>query len=465
VLAVAVADIVLGLASEQPVGLVSWVWGYFGRLLVGAGVGTVAALMLSFILGRRGLIPAELTNLVSLAAVWAAFAGAEFLQSEAGIMAAVAMGLAMQRKAVPDERRLRRFKEQLTVLGISLLFVLLAANLPLEVVTAEGWPGVLTVLALMFVIRPISVAASLRGSPMNWRERLFVSSIAPRGIVAASVASLFALALEDAGISEGSRLLALTFLTIAMTVTIQGLLAAPLAKLLSLQSLEGRGAMVVGAGPLGLGIARALKQYGRPVVVIDRNGALVSRARIAGIDAVLGNALDESVLTQAGADSALTLVAVTTNSEINALAVHIAHEIFGVPLAYPALGHPSRGAGPQLLERVGGRVAFGRPVDVRSWEDGLERGEAEFFEYVVPNANGAAFTRALDLPEEFLVVGRVRNGVVEITSAEQRWRAGDKLVVVGRPNATAASAALDALVSRSWDHGDSQPSRVRSREQ
>ena len=462
VLAVAVVDIVLGMAGVHPIGLFSGVWGYLGRLLIGGAVGAAGGFALSLLLRRPRLVPAELANLVALAGAWVVFGIAEAALSESGIMAAVVMGLALQRGAVPQERRLRQFKEQLTVLGISLIFVLLAANLPLEVLRAEGWRGVATVLALMLIVRPVSVAISLRRSPLPWREKLFVSWIAPRGIVAASVASLFALALTDAGFPEGPRLLAITFLTIGLTVTMQGLTAAPLARLLGLHSLEGQRAIIVGAGPLGRGLAAVLRDRGRPVVLVDRNHALIAEARSQGIEATEGNALDESTLEELGAGDAETLVAVTTNSEVNALAAHLAHDAFGIARAYPALGHPSRGAGTELVDRVGGNIAFGQPVDVRAWEYELDRGHAQFISYMVPTGWPGQAVRAMTLPEGVVPVARVHGASVEITYAEQAWQRGDEIVFLSKLSAETVRELLDQVPAARRRPDDPQSSAVES---
>jgi NhaP-type Na+/H+ or K+/H+ antiporter len=445
VLAVAVLDIVLGMAGVRSIGVLGGVWAYFGRLTVGLVIGVAGAFVLSRLLKRPHLVPAELANLVVLAGVWGVFALAEWLHSESGIMAAVAMGLAFQRGAVPEEQRLRRFKEQLTVLGISLLFVLLAASLPLDVIVSEGWPGLLTVVALMIVVRPIDVVVSLWRSTLSWREKAFIAWIAPRGVVAASVASLFALELGEAGYTEGSRLLAITFLTIALTVTLQGITASPLARLLGLQSLEGRRAIVVGAGPLGCALAQLFRQYGRPVVLVDRNAALVAQAQAQGLEAVEGNGLDEETLERAGAEEAETLVAATTNSEVNALAAHLARDAFGVMRAFPVLGHPSRGAGPRLVDRVGGRMAFGYPMDVREWEYALEHGEAQVVKYLVPlDWNGHAL-RTLVMPDDAVVLARMHGGSLELAQPDLIWQRGDEAAVLTRVSAGDATTLLDRV--------------------
>ena len=459
VLAVAAVDVVLGMAGVHPIGILSGAWGYIGRLLIGLGVGVAGGIALSRLLKLPHVVPAELANLVALAGVWTVFGAAEALQPESGIMAAVAMGLALQREAVPEERRLRQFKEQLTVLGISLIFVLLAAGLPLGVLQAEGWRGILTVLALMFVVRPLNVALSLRRSTLTWREKLFVSWIGPRGIVAASVASLFALSLSEAGFSEGPRLLAITFLTVGVTVTLQGLTASAAARALRLQSLEGRRVIVVGAGPLGRGLAQVVRDRGRPVVIIDRNPALVAEAEQVGFEAISGNALEESILEQAGADEAETLVAVTSNSEVNALAAHLAHDAFGVRRAYPAVAHPSRGAGPALIDRVGGVIAFGHPLDVRAWEHDLERGDARFVTYAVSNSWTGQPLHLLSLPDGVIAVARIRDGSVEVASPEQVWQRGDEVVLLSRANQSETQALLDVTSPRHRSEADRQPSR------
>lgn len=445
ILAVAVVDIVLGLAGARPIGIVAGIWGYGARLIIGAAAGIAGGIATSWLLRKRGWIPSELSNLVTLAGVWGVYALAEGMQGESGIMAVVAMGLTMQRGSVPEERRLRQFKEQLTVLGISLLFTLLSANLPLRVVLEEGWRGLATVATLMFVVRPLSVWIALRGSTMPWRDRAFIAWISPRGVVAASVASLFAIQLTEGGFSEGNRVLALTFLTIAVTVTVQGLSANLIARKLGVQSLAGRRVIIVGIGSFSIEIAERLRSYGRPVTLIDRNAEQVDRAQQRSLEVVTGNALEESVLDAAGAEGAETVIAITTNPEVNVLACHLAHDAFGVAHSYPVLAHPTRGASSKLLERVGGRLAFGRPLDVRTWEMAFVQDEARVVVYRLPSTLPEAVY--LDgLSNEMVAFARAREGSIEIATGDQTWRGHDHVLVASMLSEAEATRQLDELV-------------------
>lgn len=429
ILAVTVFDIVLEV-QEVSFGALAAVPSYLIRIGIGAIVGVAAGFGLSRLLRWKRAVPPDLANVVALAGVWGAFAAAEWLSAESGIMAVVAMGLAMQRDVIPEEHRLRRFKEQLTVLAVSILFVLLAAALPIGLLRTEGWRGVLTVAVLMFAVRPLSVLSSLAGSSLTVREKVFVAWIGPRGIVAASVASLFALRLAELGLPDSSRLLALTFLTIAMTVTLHGLSAPLVARALRLHVGARKPVIVVGGGPFALTVARILADGGRPLAVVDRNATFVRRARTAGLDAVRGNGIDESVLEEAGASDADMLLALTTNAEVNALAAQVARDRHGIPHTYPAIGKPEHGVTEELLLQSGARLAFGRPVDVRRLDAQLEAGTVQLTWATIPDDWNARPLNALAVSDDVLAVARRRGDDVEVTHAAQRWQRGDRIALL-----------------------------------
>ena len=444
ILAVAVFEAVLGFREAGGVAALSEAaLGYLGRLAAGGLVGVAAGLGLTWLLKQPRWVGLELKNLTALAGVLVAYGFAEAVLSESGIMAAVAMGLVVQRGAIPEEHRLKRFKEQLTLLAISLLFVLLAADLPLSTVEAMLVPGLLVALMLLLVVRPLSVALALRGSELGPKERLFIAALAPRGIVAASVASLFALSLPG----EGERLLALVFITIFVSVVAASLLAPLLARSLGLATAAGRLLLVVGAGGLGRAVARLLAQGGRPVVLLDRNPQKVREAERERLFVVRGNALEEDDLEAAGADEAGSLLAVTPNPEVNLLAVQLAREVFGIPRAYPAVDPGSVGL--DLVRRVGAELAFGRPLDVEDWDHALAHRGAQVLEYELPEGFSGKAVGELDLPPELLPLVRRKGESVEVVHAAQTWAPGERVYFGSLLPEDEARALLDRLLAPS----------------
>jgi peroxiredoxin family protein len=388
-------------------------------------------------------VPIELSNLVALACVWGTFGVAEWLQSEAGIMAAVIMGLVAQNAAIPGTRQLRHFKEALTTLGISVLFILLSADLELSTLWKEGAAGILAVFLIMFAARPLAVFLSTWRANLNWRQKAFIAWVGPRGIIAASVASIFMIALEESGLEGGERLLALTFLTILMTVSIQGLTAGWVAGALGLRDMGKQKALVVGANGLGCAITRLLNKYDRPALLIDTNLTSVERARQKGMDAAPGNALEEGVLEELHAEEYATFLAVTSNSEVNVLACQLAHDGFGIDRAFPALSNPAKGANPALLKQTGGKLAFGRFITVANWE----KAEAEIHElsWLFPLGRAAANARDISLLADLIPILRIRNGSAEIVHAEQSWQPGDTIIILSLLAPSEAQSALDQV--------------------
>ena len=443
ILAVAVLDVVLQLYTESDIGIFSALWGYFGRLVIGAVVGGLGAFILARLMKIPRLIPPEISNLVALATVWASFGIAESIQSEAGIMSSVAMGLVLQLEAIPGERQLRHFKESLTTLSISVLFVLLAANLSLKSVLAEGIQGVTAILLIMFIARPLSVLISTRGTRLNLREKLFISWVGPRGIVAASVASLFAFTLVRVGVNEGERLLALTFLAIVMTVTIQGLSASFVSRLLGVETLEGKKAIIIGANLTGRMIAKSLKENGRPVALVDTNHTLVNIAIREGFEAIHGNALEDEVLESADIEEAETLVAITTNSEVNMLVSQLAQDHFGIRLAYPSLKNLEKGTNEKLLQKIGGKLAFGRPIDILKWE--YTTGKIHAVSWEVPNDWPSKMITEFQFPENLLPALRINGRNTEVVHADQLWAFGDKVVFLTNLSVETAQESLNTL--------------------
>ncbi|MFH1844792.1 MAG: sodium:proton antiporter [bacterium] len=263
------------------------------RLVFGLVFGLVGGLLLALALRWRRTIGEGLENAFTLALVLVLFQVSNALMAETGIISAIVAGLVVGNVRSPVQRELKEFKEQLTVLLIGMLFILLAADVRLAEIQALGWPGLLTVLALMLVVRPLSVLVCTWRVNMPWRERAFLAWIAPRGIVAAAVATLFDERLTEAGISGGQEMRALLFLVIAATVLFQGATAEYIARWLGVRRPSNQGFAILGANPLARTLGRLLLRQGEPVVLMDSSVTKHRKAQEEDFRVVYGNALEE----------------------------------------------------------------------------------------------------------------------------------------------------------------------------
>ena len=207
-----------------------------GGVLIGASVGWLLSEVL------RRLNPDQLKGLplqLSLGLLFLMYGVSEWLLPESALPASVAAGIVVGRRPGPHTAELDGLIQELAQLAITMLFPLLAADVSWAELSPLGWGGILCVLSLMLVVRPIGVGLATIGLPFKLEQRLFLGWLAPRGIVTAAVASLFAIRLEQAGILGAGRLQGLVFLTILMTVGLQGLTAQPLARALGLVKADG----------------------------------------------------------------------------------------------------------------------------------------------------------------------------------------------------------------------------------
>ena len=309
--------------------------------------------------------------------------------SHSGILAVTVAGVVVGNLRTRVDRDLREFKDQITVLLIGLLFVLLAADVRVDDVRALGWGGLAVVGALIFVIRPINVWLSTASSDLSVRERAFIAWVAPRGIVAAAVASVVAGALESNGLEGGAELRALVFLTIAATVLLAGLTAGPVARLLKLR-LPGRETVaILGAQGLGLALARALREAGTPVVLLDSNPQNCRRAEEEGLLVVFGNALEERTLQRARFEVVGAAVGLTPNQTVNSVFVSRARDLFGVPRGYIAVAKLQAGLAPELVRREEAEVLFGGAHDVERWDVRARHGGVSIERWLYRGIEGA----------------------------------------------------------------------------
>jgi hypothetical protein len=218
----------------------------------------------------------------------------------------------------------------------------------------------------MFIARPLDVFVSARGTDLSLKDKGFLSWLAPRGIVAAAVSSLFAQEMAHNGIAGGNELRALVFLVIAVTVLAQGLLSGPVARLLGVHRPH-QGYAVLGANGLGLALGEALRRGGHEVIFIDNNGSATGHAEEAGFRALWGSGTDKSVLQRSELDGRLGAVGATTNEEANSLFSSLARDSFRVPEVYVAMkkGHASLRV--EQVREGGAKILYGAPVDLDRW--------------------------------------------------------------------------------------------------
>jgi NhaP-type Na+/H+ or K+/H+ antiporter len=269
------------------------IWFAIARLVAsGMACGFAAAFALAFLL-RRHLVPWYLRNVVALAFVLASFAVANQFAHEAGLLAVTVMGMALTNMRQVNVDDIFDFKESLTLLLIAVLFIVLAARLDFSDFRQLNWGLPLFLIAVIFVIRPLAVFGSTFLSRLTLREKLLVSWISPRGIVAASVASLFALDLQQRGVAGAEQVVPVTFSVIIATVVLQSATAGRLANRLGLASPDPRDVIIVGAGEPNRAFARKLKSAGYGVLFADTDWTEVRKARMAGFDAYFGRIVSD----------------------------------------------------------------------------------------------------------------------------------------------------------------------------
>jgi NhaP-type Na+/H+ or K+/H+ antiporter len=427
-----------------------------GRLIFGALMGIGGGICIAFVLRVRGLIPDGLGNVLTLVLALALFHVSNAVAGETGIVAVVAAGLVVGNVKTPPLTELREFKEQLTVLFIGMLFVLLAADVRIADVTALGARGLLVVAALMIVVRPASVVLCSLRAGMSWREKAFLSWLAPRGIVAAAVASLFYERLAGSGIDGGAELRALVFLVIAVTVLFQGTTGGWIARLLGVHRPSGQGYAILGAQPIGRLIGRLLRDGGEEVVFIDASAETCKEAEEEGVRVVCGNAMDERVILTAEVGGRKAVVGILPNDAVNLMFARNARSVYKVPRAYVAIQKGHAAVDAEMVAAAGARVLFGDRADLELWSVRLRRGIAVLQGWAPGDEYREAGSRPGEIPKEMqnvlLAVGIRREKNVELVDELTKLKDGDIvawLVVTDR-----ADEAGEWLTSTGWRRVD-----------
>jgi len=287
---------------------------------------------------KRHLIPDYLENPVMLGFIFLTFTSSNLIQAESGLATVTLLGILLINQKTVRIHHVVEFKENLVVLLISVLFVVLASRLSPADLKGLGWEAGLFLAILILFIRPFSIFTSTIGTTISWQDKTFLSVLAPRGIVAAAVASVFALEISELShhrsvdpllLADAEKLGPITFFVIFGTVTIYGLAAAPIARRLKIADPDPQGILFAGADPFVRALAETISVEGYGVLLVDTNHSNISAARMTGLPTQNASIISEYVGNELDFSGIGRLFAMTPNDEVNSLAVRQFADQFG----------------------------------------------------------------------------------------------------------------------------------------
>jgi len=312
---------------------------FFTTISIGFFIGGIGAVLIWYLIGKHK-IPDYLKNVFTLGMVILVFTISDILQKEAGLLATTIMGIVLANLKLEDFKKILSFKEDISLILVTLLFILLSSRIEIVQIEKLGYRSLLLFGVVILVIRPLGVWLSAIGSNLRWRETLFIAWIGPRGIVAAAVASLFSLDLINSTSnsvkirSDAELLLPLVFLVIVGTVVLQGTSAKWIGKILGVLRKEPQGVLFVGANELSKKLALYLKKQGFFVLLADTAKHNVQEARKLNLPVYEGNILSEEIFEEVDLSQIGKLMAVTSNSGLNGLAINWFDEELGKQNTY-----------------------------------------------------------------------------------------------------------------------------------
>ena len=413
-------------------------------------VGVVAGLLIAGIVYK--LLRADITPesapqaarfLVLVAAV-GSYGVAEAFAAEAGIAAAATAGMVLGNLSVPHREEMEEFGRDTTLIVLSFVFISLAALIDVSAIAALGLAGIAVVLSVALVIRPLVIAISTAGIERFTRaERLFLSAVGPRGIIPASVATLFAIELaatgDPAAAETGQTLLGAVFVVIFATVVLEAGLSRQIGDFFGVTPMR---TIIVGGGRVGRALAKRLENRGEFVIIIERDEAELERAREEGFTVRLGDGTEAGVLQDAGIDEAKTVVAATADDDRNLLVCQLARSKFGVENVYSRVNDPDNVSAFDTLDvtaiDVSTATAFTidneieRPA-IAHWMNELgDDHDVQEIEVTAENLVGKSIGELnAEIPDGVIVAVIGRGDDAHVPSAEDVLEYGDHITFVG----------------------------------
>lgn len=374
---VIIAVLVLGFVVSEEATLMGTIAGFAVKIIVGVLIGIAGGILMSRLMKMK--LTESSATLMIFAVVFLMFGISENIIKDSGIMSVTVAGIVIGNLKIPNINIIKGFKEKLTILLVSSIFILLAANLKIAEIKSLGWHGIAVVVCLMLIVRPLNIFASVRDTNVTLKEKLFLSWVAPRGIIAAAVASLFTLTLSQRGFEDAPLLSSLTFMTIAITVFIQGITAKPFAELLGVQQTGSKGVLILGGNKFSIELAKILSDNGFPASILDSNKLNCHYARQHGITSFCGDVLNENIWDEIDLSGTGYFYAATSNNELNSLACINARQAFYRYNIYQVRNSYKEEKQSFNLSSVEANQKYDLTLDITGVSDNLEDGDAELF--------------------------------------------------------------------------------------
>lgn len=422
------------------------------RFSTGVGAGLLAAVVV-YLLATSDVAPGDApqtSRFLTLSGAIGSFALAELVAAEAGIAAAATAGILLGNADLPHRETMEEFGRDATLIVLSFVFISLAALIDIEAILTLGVQGFLVVLVVALVVRPVVIAIATAGNErVTTGERLFMSAVAPRGIVPASVATLFAIELTVEGDPMAAQtLIGAVFVVIFATVVVEAGLARQIADKLRVIPMP---TIIVGGGRIGRSLAQRLENRGEHVIIIEDHDDRLAQARDAGFTVHAGDGTEVSVLREAGADDARTVVAATADDNDNLLVCQLADSKFDVENIYARVNKPENVTAFESLDvtAIDAPMATAVTIDneierpaLAHWMNELGDGhDVQETEVTASELVGKSIAELnAVLPDGCIVATIGRDGDSHVPNASDELRPGDHLTFIG--DAEAVSEAV-----------------------
>lgn len=397
--------------------------------LAGLGAAILAAALLGggggWLIGRlyrAGAVPEHLKAPILMVLALLVYSASNLVQHEAGLLSVTLMGLVVGNMQLVERELLQSFKKNLTVILLSVLFIIIPAQLQLGQLEQLDWRILLFVAALLLFVRPISIAIATIGAPIRKQDKLLLAWIAPRGIVAAATAGIFGPALVTAGYPDAERLLPIVFLVIMVTVLAHGLTLGGIARYLGLAADSSNGLLIVGATPWSRALAQVLQQLEIDVLLADGAYHRLKAARMDGIEVYYGEILSEHAEHALETHHLSYLLCATDNDYYNALVCKAQGRHFGHHRTLQLATHEeSIQESKRLSLQQRGYLAFAADADFEILQQRLDEGWTIQTTQIGENYDLGLIKERLGEPgRDWMLLGAVSpEGELVICSSEQ----------------------------------------------